>query len=118
MIHIMIIEDDNSMRALLKILLEIERFQVSAPESQDEQFLISRINESKPDIVLMDVNLKKLNGLDFIKTIRNNPGWHQPRVIMSSGEDFRDNYQDAGADYFLLKPYMPTELISLLHALV
>jgi DNA-binding response OmpR family regulator len=115
--HIMIIEDDNSMRSLLRTLLEIERFEVTAPDQHSENSLLNQINENRPDIVLMDVYLSQLNGLDLLKKIRQNADGYQPKVIMSSGENLSENCRDAGADNFLLKPYMPADLISLLHSL-
>ena len=110
--HIMIIEDDKPMRSLLKTLLEMEKFAVSAPPIEDENTLLTQISTLKPDILLVDVNLHVFSGLDLLGKIRSDQTMNQPRVIMTSGEDLRDNCLLLGADDFLLKPYMPADLIA------
>ncbi len=118
MTHILIIEDDTSMRALLKTLLEIERFQVSTIEISSPNDILKNISEKQPEIILMDVNLKTANGITVLREIRSssivNP---QTRIIMTSGEDRKQECLLAGADDFLLKPYMPADLISKLHVI-
>ncbi len=113
--HIMIVEDDKPMRSLLKTLLEMEKFTVSAPPIEDQNRLLEHISALQPDILLMDVNLHVFSGLDLLERIRSDQTMNQPRVIMTSGEDLRDSCLSMGADDFLLKPYMPVDLIARLH---
>jgi DNA-binding response OmpR family regulator len=60
------------MRGLLKTLLTIEKFQVSAIETLDETIVLQQIETLKPDIIFMDVNLKDLSVLSILKKIRQN----------------------------------------------
>ncbi len=117
MTHILIIEDDTSMRSLLKILLEIERFQVSAIEISSPSDILKNVSEKQPEIILMDVNLKTANGISVLREIRSS-GIVDPhtRIIMTSGEDRKQECLLAGANDFLLKPYMPADLIGKLQA--
>lgn len=117
MTQILIVEDDKSMRNLLKTLLEMEQFQVSVVDPQESSLIISSIRENQPDIVFMDVNLKGISGLSILESIRVEPGIKSTKVIMTSGEDLRDPCLSAGANDFLLKPYMPAELITKLRNL-
>mgnify|MGYP005836663123 CR=1 FL=1 len=112
MTKILIIEDDHSMRSLLKTLLEIENFQVSILDINNDGDLISQIISADPDVILMDVNLKSTDGLTILREMRGNPSQkNNYRVIMTSGEDRKKECLLAGADDFLLKPYMPADLI-------
>jgi CheY-like chemotaxis protein len=112
MTKILIIEDDQSMRSLLKTLLEIENFQVSVLDVNNGGDLIAQIISVAPDIILMDVNLRSADGLTILRQLRGNTSdQNNYRVIMTSGEDRKQECLLAGADDFLLKPYMPADLI-------
>lgn len=69
------------------------------------------IREKKPDLVLLDVHLRKINGLELLRVIRATPDLKNTRILMSSGMDFRHECLQAGADDFMIKPYMPDDLI-------
>jgi DNA-binding response OmpR family regulator len=118
MTHVLVLEDDLSMRGLLKTLLTIEKFQVSAIETLDETLVLQQIETLKPDIIFMDVNLKELSGLAILEKIRRNPVMDSTRIVMTSGEDVRHECMQAGATDFFLKPYMPSDLIMKLRTLV
>ncbi len=112
MTKVLIIEDDLSMRSLLKTLLEIENFQVNVLDVHNGIDLVSQIHISEPDVILMDVNLKSADGLTILRQLHQGvPEQKKYRVIMTSGEDKKQECLLAGADDFLLKPYMPADLI-------
>ena len=116
MISVMLVEDDRTMIRLLQTLFEIEGFEV-IPLAAGADILES-IRQNNPDIILLDVHLKdphgkEINGFDLLGLIRQDPELKDAKVLMSSGIDFRDKSIQEGADGFLLKPYMPDELINL-----
>jgi DNA-binding response OmpR family regulator len=112
MANVLIIEDDISMRSLLKTLLEIENFKVSVLDIDKNPDILSQIFDSDANIVLMDVNLKSADGVNLLRQLRQKmAGERKIRVIMTSGEDRKQECLLAGADDFLLKPYMPVDLI-------
>ncbi|MEN6408279.1 MAG: response regulator [Anaerolineaceae bacterium] len=100
------------MRTLLKTLLELEGFQVETVLCEEETALLERIQIQHPDAILLDVNLKRANGLDYLKLIRQNSDTRSIPVIMSSGMDMRERCMSFGASDFLMKPYMPDDLIA------
>jgi DNA-binding response OmpR family regulator len=113
MIKILLCEDDPTMSSLLTTLLEYEGYEVFGPEDCiNFDKLIDIIRQENPDIVLLDVHLRQLNGFDLLRKIRQEDGLRQPRVLMSSGMDVGMESQIEGADGFILKPYMPEELIN------
>jgi DNA-binding response OmpR family regulator len=115
---VMLIEDDRTMRAILKTLLELERFTVSAWSGHPEDDIISLIRNELPDVLLLDVHLRSTSGLDILRQIRSDKELGRMRVLMTSGMDLKDQCLESGADAFLLKPYMPDELISMIRTQV
>ena len=110
---LLLIEDDHTMLALLGTLLRFEGFEVLQPRSEDDSIfgILNIIRQEKPALVLLDVHLRQFNGLDLLHQIRQEPGLAGLRVIMSSGMDVSERCREAGADDFILKPYMPDDLI-------
>jgi len=112
---IFLIEDDETMINLLVILLNLENFVTVKIEKEETDLIISQIMETKPDLILMDIYLNKLSGLDILKEIRSKSELLKTKIIISSGSDMKDFCLSNGADGFILKPYMPGELIKMIH---
>lgn len=109
---IMLVEDDHTMVALLQTLLRIEGFNICQLDHVDNlDSIIESIRREQPDLILLDVHLKRLDGFDLLSGIRQDTELHSLRVLMSSGTDFNDRCAQEGADGFILKPYMPEDLI-------
>jgi DNA-binding response OmpR family regulator len=113
--RVMLVEDDRTMRSLLKTLLEIEGFCILDLSIENEESIISGIIQNIPDIIILDVHLQKGNGLDIVSKLRENPETAKIHVLMSSGMELREKCLIAGADDFILKPYMPDDLLHILH---
>ena len=115
---IMLIEDDATMRGLLKTLLELEGFEVTSygEASFNDPDPIVSLKAAKPEGIFLDVHLRtpggEINGIDLIKQIREEASLKNVRAVMASGMDLKDQCLEAGADSFLLKPYMPDDLIA------
>jgi DNA-binding response OmpR family regulator len=115
MLKVLLADDDYTMVALLKTLLGMEGYQVSTLLDKPGD-PIENIRAAKPDILLIDIFLGDLNGLDIVRQIRQDPELNNIRIIMASGIDKTEECLDVGADVFLLKPYMPNELFDILRA--
>lgn len=107
---IMIIEDDQTMVSLLTILFEMDGYAVSAVAPTEP--ILERIREENPAIILMDVNLRAVDGLAILADIRLSSDLRDTPVIMSSGMNVEERCMAYGANAFLLKPYLPEELNS------
>jgi DNA-binding response OmpR family regulator len=113
---VMLVEDDRTMRSLLKTLLEIEGFNVIDLIIESEEAIFTAILQNTPDTIILDVHLQKGNGLDIVTKLRKDPKTQNIHVLMSSGMDLREKCLEAGADSFILKPYMPNDLLNILHS--
>ena len=115
MLKVMLIEDDRTMLSLLSTLLEMEGFEVKTPVDDQMDSLLNAFHLEEPNIALVDVNLRMGSGLDLLRKIRKDPDIKGTRILMSSGLNVKHECMKAGADGFILKPYMPDDLIKLIH---
>jgi DNA-binding response OmpR family regulator len=111
----MVIENDPKMLSLLTTLLNLEGFAVKSPANHSIEELINAMVDERPEIALVDVNLNTGSGLDLVRAIRQNPEIKDTCVLMSSGLNLKKECTQAGADGFIMKPYMPDELIKQIH---
>ena len=115
MLKILLVDDDSTMVGLLKTLLTMEGYQVATLMDKPGD-LLENIRLAKPDVVLIDIFLGDHNGLDIVRQIRQLPDLDRIKIVMISGIDKADESLTAGADAFLLKPYMPNELFDILRS--
>ena len=109
---VLLAEDDVTMVSLLTTLLKMEGFQVVALYADED--IPAGVRREKPDVLLMDVHLLHQSGLDILDEIRRSADTAKTRVVMSSGSNVKEDCINRGANGFLLKPYMPDELITIL----
>lgn len=112
MAKVLLAEDDETMVGLLTTLLRMDGFQVRALDADED--IVAAVQQDCPEILLLDVYLSGQNGLDILQAIRATDAGRRVRVIMTSGLNLREESMRRGADGFLLKPFMPDELIKLL----
>jgi DNA-binding response OmpR family regulator len=116
MVKVLLADDDFTMVSLLKTLLGMEGYQVTTLWDKKGDIL-DNIRNEKPDILLIDIFLGDRNGMDIVRQIRETPDLASLRIIMASGIDKTEDCLAAGADVFLLKPYLPEDLFSKLRTL-
>jgi DNA-binding response OmpR family regulator len=117
MAKVLLADDDFTMVSLLKTLLGMEGYQVTTLWDKKGDIL-DNIRKEKPDVLLIDIYLGDRNGMEIVRQIRQTPDLTSLCVIMTSGIDKTEECRVAGADSFLLKPYMPEELFTKLRDLI
>jgi DNA-binding response OmpR family regulator len=115
---IMIIEDDLTAQSLLTTLLRFEGYEILLPQFGSEQIILEDVARLQPDLILMDVHLRRMNGLDILQEIRSNAKLNSMKIVITSGEDYSYECRRNGADGFLMKPYMPDDLTHLINRLL
>jgi DNA-binding response OmpR family regulator len=112
MAKIILIEDDATMVSLLGTFLQMEGFQtVKLKNERTVEQILELMRKEKPDLALLDLHIYQISGLDVLRQIRKDPDVRTTRVVMSSGSSVRDECFLAGANDFVMKPYMPDDLI-------
>lgn len=109
--RVLLIDDDPTMRALLETLLSLEGFDVSCYIEKKDDDIVGFLKSVRPDAILLDVNLAFTNGIELLRTIKGDKELANTKILMTSGMDVKTLCLKTGADGFLLKPYMPDELI-------
>jgi CheY-like chemotaxis protein len=117
--RVLLVEDDATMLTLLRTLLRIEGYEtVPLENDRNADAILDTIRNEQPDVILLDVYLRQVNGLDILQKIRQDETIRDIGVIMSSGVDFSEQCLDLGANAFLLKPFMPDDLLHEIRELV
>ncbi len=112
MAKIVLAEDDLTMVRLLTTLLTMDGFEVTPLDPKED--VLTAVARVQPDILILDFLLDNQSGLDVVDAIRRSEGVEKLRVVMISGLNVREECLRHGANEFLLKPFMPEELIELL----
>lgn len=100
-----IIEDNFPIRKLFTNLLKKNGFEVVDYENAKDGIEWLKLN--KPDIIILDILLPELSGLDAIKIIREIPEYKQMPILAVTGfaaESDREKYLGAGFDHYITKP--------------
>lgn len=116
--EILLVDDDSGTVETFKLLLEMEGASVSVATSGQEA--LDRLGEHCPDLLLSDIGMPGMSGLDFIRAIRRQPHLHKLTAIALSGygrpDDIRESMQ-AGFDAHLTKPVSLEALLNAIREL-
>lgn len=115
MLKIMIIEDDLDLLHGLRFLLQAYHCKICPLSDADE--ILKTVGLLQPDLILLDIKLDHSNGLDVCKEIKNSYLKSTPVYIMSGLPDVDKKAYDAGADYFLPKPFDSETLLTKIRSL-
>ena len=110
--RILVAEDDDDVRRMLTINLEAEGFEVVGAVNGDEAWELGRT--AVPDLAVLDVMMPKMDGLEVLTAIKAHPQARTiPVVMLTAKTSDNDLWQgwDAGADYYITKPFDLEELL-------
>jgi len=116
---ILVVDDEPNIVLSLEFLLERAGFAVRT--ATDGEQALHAIEESPPDVVVLDINMPRLNGYEVCERIRANPDWAGVRVLMltARGRDVeREKGLALGADDYVTKPFATQEVVDRVHALL
>lgn len=111
---VLVVEDDVPIRNLITTTLEMEKYKFDTAENGNQAIMLAAANN--PDIILMDLGLPDIDGIEVIRKIRT---WSvAPIIVISARSDEKDKVAalDVGADDYLTKPFSVTELSARLRA--
>jgi CheY-like chemotaxis protein len=108
---VLIVDDEPDFCQVVKEILSIDGMQVSEAHSVIQA--LATLAHSAPDLVLTDVMMPDIDGLDLVRSLRSEPSWSAiPAVVVSARvlEEDREAALQAGANAFLPKPFTAREL--------
>ena len=114
LVRVVVADDDADIRALVAIAMRRAGIELVADVATGDAALAA-IREHDPDIVILDVSMPGMTGLEVTKELRADPALSGIRIfLLSAGvtEAAIQAGKDAGADEYLIKPFSPRELAS------
>lgn len=110
---ILIVEDSENILDLLELMVELQGWKSARLKNLDD--FINHVAHLKPDLILMDMLLSGANGCDACITLKASDLYNQiPVVMMSAHPEAHIDSKNAGANYFIGKPFEMEQMIGLL----
>ncbi|MFA5182567.1 MAG: response regulator [Syntrophales bacterium] len=117
--NILIVDDSLSMRAVIKKIIGISGIRTDkCYEAQNGREALEVMAGNWVDIILSDINMPEMNGIEFLKALRSDPLYKEIPVVFISTEANTERIKESvllGASGFLKKPFLPEELRKLLY---
>jgi len=114
---ILVVDDEEPIQELLRFNLEKEGYIVRV--AKDGQEALQQVENDQPDLLVLDLMLPGMDGLEVCRKLRSNPKFQQIPIIMLSakGEEFDKVLGlELGADDYMTKPFSPRELLARIKA--
>jgi two-component system KDP operon response regulator KdpE len=112
--RVMVVDDDPQIRRVLRTALVAQGYE--AIDARNGEEAIERLGEEKPDLIILDVNMPRMNGIETCRVIRS---MSDVRIIMLTVRDSESDKieaLDAGADDYVTKPFSSPELLARIRA--
>jgi CheY-like chemotaxis protein len=113
---VLIVDDDQDSREMYTLALSAMGFRPLAAVDADDA--VARARECPPDVVVTDVHLPGVSGLELTRQLRTDVRTKSAGIILLTGHavgSVRQQAHDAGCDRFLVKPYLPDALAVQIH---
>jgi len=109
---ILVVDDSPDLVEILRITLESKGFNVRCAYSGKDLF--ASLEEQKPDLILLDIMMPQMDGLELLTRLKENSDTASIPVILLTAkvqhEDLLRGYE-MGADYYITKPFTPTQVL-------
>jgi len=118
-VRALVVDDSNAMRSIMARILRSVGFEVI--EASDGQEALDRLQQgSPPQVALVDWNMPRMDGVEFLRSVRGNSAWDDVPVMMVTAETESSlvvTALEAGANDYLMKPFTREMLIEKLDLL-
>ena len=118
MAKILIVEDDKELSKIMQLELSHEGFETTTAE--DGRSALEKLQSEQPDLVLLDVMLPRLSGLEVLRKIRNEIDEDLPVILVTARGETIDKVDglNSGADDYISKPFKIEELLARMNAVL
>lgn len=117
---VLIVEDQAEIRELVRVTLEFERYAIH--EAEDGASALDEAQRVRPDVILLDLMLPgNKDGLQVCRAVKADPNLRKTKVVMLTSRSEpadRSAGTQAGADAYLVKPFSPLELLTVVHKII
>jgi len=120
--NVLIVDDSNAMRAVIKKILTISGFQMDhCLEAGNGREAMEVLSKNWIDVIISDINMPEVNGLELLDLLKKNETLKEIPVIMITTEGSADRMQEAfnrGAKGFVKKPFLPEDIRKILYQVI
>lgn len=119
MSKLLIVDDEQGVRALVRMTLDSGEYEII--EAQEGREAVELAREHRPDLVLLDVMLPDMSGLEVCRAIKSDPDLCGTTVVMLTARAQTSDVGDAeeaGADGYFTKPFSPIALTRKVHSVL
>ncbi|NVO16134.1 MAG: response regulator [Rhodoplanes sp.] len=102
----LVVDDSSVIRKVARRILEGMAFEIT--EAEDGQVALDVCQRELPDAILLDWNMPRMDGYEFLRTLRRMPGGDRPKVVFCTTENEVAQIAralHAGADEYIMKPF-------------
>lgn len=110
--RILLVDDSASVRQVAGIALRRAGYETI--EAENGQLALDKLGEGKLNLIISDVNMPVMNGIEFLKAVKQHPTCKFTPVIMlttEAGKDMKQQGRAAGAKAWIVKPFQPQTLL-------
>jgi CheY-like chemotaxis protein len=115
---VLLVDDDPLILEILSTILDLEEFDVmTAPDGRKA---LAAVAASRPDVVVCDVMMPEIDGLEVCRRLKSDPETVDLPVILLTARDRPEDHragEEAGCDAYLTKPFSPLQLIDIIRDL-
>mgnify|MGYP005988778071 CR=1 FL=1 len=118
-ISVLAVDDSRTMRSMLSMVLTKAGFTVALAE--DGQHGLDALKDVKPDVVITDINMPRLDGFGFIEAVREQSQFRGLPILILTTESapaLKARARDSGATGWIVKPFDEDKLVSAIHRVV
>ena len=116
---ILIVDDSDSLREVVGIALKNAGYEVI--EGADGQEGLNQLDGKKVHLIISDVNMPNMNGIEMVKKIKDMAEYKFTPIIMlttESGEELKDEGRSAGVKAWMVKPFKPEQMLDAVSKLI
>ena len=111
--RILVVDDEPNIVLSLEFLMKQAGYEVQTATDGEEA--LQAVREDPPNLILLDINMPKLNGYEVCEAVRANPEWKGTRIVMltAKGRDIeREKGLAVGADDYVTKPFATQDVVA------
>lgn len=110
------VDDSKTMREMVSFTLKSAGFEVI--EAEDGQHALSVLGDQPVDVIITDLNMPNMNGIELIKALRDKPSYKFTPILMlttESDDSKKNEGKTAGATGWIVKPFNPEKLVQVVN---
>ena len=111
--RILVVEDDNSLSVLLRLIMKVQQDDWDVGSAATGLEALAQVEKSKPDLILLDIMMPEMDGLEVARRLHGDERYQNPKIVILSAlsdPDTQRRAQEAGVLEYWTKPISPDEL--------